>query len=176
MNTGTLSLDEYNSSLEVIGNVLRTANLTDVWKLECFPTSSCLELACYHDCLISSVPARLEYRTTYSEAFAVPTLLFRGSLNDGSQVPLSYFWQRFAQASDHPVTDLWSVISQTEHKATGVPYFFLHPCKTRSLMLEINPPTATSYLSFWLSLITQHFNIFIPSSLALVRVIPVRVD
>ncbi|KAL5968276.1 Ubiquitin-like-conjugating enzyme ATG10 [Taenia solium] len=169
MNTGTISPIDYNSSLVKICSTLQAANLADVWRLESFTTSPYLELVCYRDCQISSVPARLEYRTTYSEAFAVPTFLFRGSLNDGSQVPLSYFWQRFSQASDHPQGDLWSVISQTEHKATGVPYFFLHPCKTRSLMLDINPPTATSYLTFWLSFMARCFDIFIPPSITFVQ-------
>ncbi|KAL5110918.1 Ubiquitin-like-conjugating enzyme ATG10 [Taenia crassiceps] len=164
MNTGTISPIEYNSSLAKICSALQAANLADIWKLESFITSPYLELVCYHDCQISSVPARLEYRTTYNEAFAVPTFLFRGSLNDGSQVPLLHFWQCFSQASGHPQNDLWSVISQTEHKATGVPYFFLHPCKTRSIMHDINPPTATSYLTFWLSFIARCFNIFIPTS------------
>ncbi|EUB60607.1 Ubiquitin-like-conjugating enzyme ATG10 [Echinococcus granulosus] len=168
MNTGTLSAPDYNSSLAKVYSVLQEASLTDIWKLESFTTSPYPELVCYHDCQISSVPARLEYRTTYNEAFAVPTFLFRGSLDDGSQVPLSYFWQSFSKASDHSQSDLWSVISQTEHKATGVPYFFLHPCKTRTLMLDINPPTATSYLIFWLSFVARYFDIFIPPSITFI--------
>ena len=157
-----LSIADYNSSIEVLFKILRKEYTEDTWKLE---TTSNLELVCYHSCEISSSPARLEYRITYNEAYAVPKLLFRGSLQDGTPVPLSYFWECFAKNFPQHQNDIWSTISQTEHPITGVPYFFLHPCTTATLMSDINPPTGLAYLTFWLSYIARYFNLFIPESI-----------
>lgn len=168
---GTIQLSDYNEALTDIGNAIQNLYTTDIWKLECPTESSTVNLVCYRNIKLFEDKteemqlARIEYRVTFSDSYGVPILLFRGSFQDGRPVPLSYFWQCYIKHSDvklQETRDLWSVISQIEHKESGVPYFSLHPCKTAELMRTVNTPTVRSYLTFWLSFITRYFNIHIP--------------
>lgn len=151
MHSGTLPVADFNRSLRDLCRSLQQHHTADIWKLESDDT----ELVCYRDAEThndeteSGQLAHLEYRVTFSDAFGVPVLLFRGSFQDGSPVPLTYFWQCYISHSEHGMQgdDLWSTISQTEHKAFGVPYFFLHPCKTTELMRTVNVPDALSYVT-----------------------------
>ncbi|VDO10730.1 unnamed protein product [Rodentolepis nana] len=165
MENGIICLDDFNSSLKKVFDLINALYLEDIWKLESSDEYSNLELICCHLCTVSNKSARLEYRITYSDSYSVPILMFRGSFRDGKPVPISYFWDCFLNSSPNNLDPL-IVISQTEHRQTGVPYFFVHPCKTKNLMSNVNPASPDSYLSLWLSLMARYFNIFIPTSIA----------
>ncbi|VDD83429.1 unnamed protein product [Mesocestoides corti] len=171
MESGVLTATEYNASVRQFHEAIQREYTADVWKIESVGNSPTLELVCYTSrggTSTASSPARLEYRTVYNDAYAVPVLLFRGSFHDGSQVPISYFWQCFSKRADRQnqaQQEMWSVVSQTEHRPSGVPYFMLHPCRTRELMTTVNPPDVLSYIKFWLSFIARYFDIYVPPSI-----------
>ncbi|VDL23633.1 unnamed protein product [Hymenolepis diminuta] len=165
MESGLICSSDFNSALKKIYDVIVALHPEDIWKIETPDGSPNLELICNHFCTISNNAARLEYRITYNDAYSVPILMFRGSLKDGEPVPISYFWDCFSNRSSNDA-DPFSVISQMEHRQTGVPYFFVHPCKTKDLMSDVNPTSPKNYLSLWLSLMARYFDVFVPISIA----------
>jgi Autophagocytosis associated protein, active-site domain len=47
------------------------------------------------------------------------------------------------------VSDMWDFVSSEEHPITGVPSFFLHPCRTSSLLETLNASTDCSTMRLW---------------------------
>lgn len=166
MADGTIRLEDFNSALKHIYGIIAASYPEDIWAIQAPDESSSLELVCNHFCTVSNASASLEYRILYNDSYAVPMLMFRGSFENGQPIPMSYFWDCFSSSSPGSFDPL-SVISQTEHRHTGVPYFFVHPCQTKSLMSGVNAISPKSYLTFWLSLMACFFNIFVPTSIAM---------
>lgn len=164
MENGTICQNDYNCALQKIYDAIKISNPEDTWMLETPDESSSPELICNHFCTIYNTPARLEYRITYSDAYSVPILMFRGSLKDGEPVPISYFWN-FLSKNSSSQSGMLNVLSQIEHRQLGVPYFFIHPCKTKDFMADVSPSSPTSYISLWLSLMAHCFGISVPMSI-----------
>ncbi|KAI8643251.1 autophagocytosis associated protein [Parasitella parasitica] len=88
---------------------------------------------------------QLEHHVVYSSSYQVPVIYFTASFSDGS--PLSY-----QEIFQYVVPNLYqdAVITQNDHPILGVPYWYVHPCDTRSLM-ETMAFDQPDYIKVWLS-------------------------
>ena len=82
-----------------------------------------------------------EYHIAYSTSYCVPVLYFRACYNDGKFV-------RLDKTLDS------NEVTQAEHPVLGTPFFFIHPCETKSMLKVLD--TKENVLIFsWLSWISK---------------------
>jgi len=61
-------------------------------------------------------------------------------------------------------------LSMTEHPLTGLPAYFVHPCRTQDAMIAVgddsNHCSAISYLTRWIGLVGSSVGLYVPIALA----------
>jgi Autophagocytosis associated protein, active-site domain len=97
------------------------------------------------------------FSIAYSHIWNVPVMYFMVQLPDGTpctRQDVLVMLLGFARNQDS-ATDMWDFVSSEEHPVTGVPSFFLHPCRTSSILETsiANTNCSTMWLLSWMSLI-----------------------
>lgn len=92
----------------------------------------------------------------YNHTFGVPVLYFQTQYKNGSQCGrddiVAYLRQVHQQ---NRVENSWELISMDQHPISGLPSFFLHPCRTKQRIQSIlvdRPKNDGSALLSWLSM------------------------
>ncbi|KAI9498317.1 autophagocytosis associated protein [Zychaea mexicana] len=113
---------------------------------------------------LSGVEAKMhvtvEHHIVYSPGYQVPVLYFNGYDADGTALSLDevYRWvvSKGMQSSLQHGNRLSAQgsISQEEHPALGLPFYYIHPCETQSMMRSISHDIdINTYIKTWLSFI-----------------------
>ncbi|KAI7886676.1 hypothetical protein K492DRAFT_203197 [Lichtheimia hyalospora FSU 10163] len=100
----------------------------------------------------------LEHHIVYSPTFQAPVLYFNAYDPDGSSLSLDqvYDWVISAVSGANvrlPTTlSPQGGITQDEHPILGLPFYYIHPCNTHSVMKQFEPHVNTmNYIKIWLS-------------------------
>jgi hypothetical protein len=105
-----------------------------------------------------------DFSIVYSDTYRVPVLYFRVQTLDGAPCERSQVLQWLPRQS---IEDSWDFISQEEHPFTGLPSFFLHPCRTSTRLKQLkysNDGEDVSILWAWMSMIFPAVNQAVPPS------------
>ncbi|KAG0034287.1 hypothetical protein BGZ81_005391 [Podila clonocystis] len=122
----------------------------------------------------------VSYHIVFSPSYQVPVLYFNAFTSDGTTpVGLDQIYQSLVP---HEWRDtvrnagLSGGISQQDHPIFNIPYYYMHPCETVSLMemvLAANPRRfgtqeafLTSYITAWLSFTGQAIGLSLPVEIA----------
>ncbi|KAI8996910.1 hypothetical protein BDB01DRAFT_768967 [Pilobolus umbonatus] len=103
----------------------------------------------------TEILVEMDYHIVYSPSYQVPVLYFRATYyHDKTGLSLDDLYQYIIPSvyqTDILQPNSTSVISQSDHPALGVPYWYVHPCETRTLMhcFRFNPE---DYIQVWLSI------------------------
>ncbi|KAG0004914.1 hypothetical protein BGZ65_012404, partial [Modicella reniformis] len=118
----------------------------------------------------------VSYHIVFSPSYQVPVLYFNAYQPDGQMISLEAIYESL-------VPEDWRIsirnaglnggVSQQDHPILNVPYFYMHPCETVSLMETILYSQAfdssksflDSYIASSLSLTGQAIGITLPSAL-----------
>jgi len=97
-----------------------------------------------------------EYHVLYSPTYRVPVLYFNAYYADGSPLPRTELEQHVFSSIHVDALKKSSLIhqgaiSQHDHPLLNLPFYFIHPCDTASLMAQLHMPEATSYIASWIS-------------------------
>ncbi|KAG0055064.1 hypothetical protein BGZ83_009700 [Gryganskiella cystojenkinii] len=121
----------------------------------------------------------VSYHIVFSPSYQVPVLYFNAFRPDGTAIGLEEIYESLVPEewrSSVRDAGLSGGISQQDHPLLNVPYFYMHPCETVSLMETIlknqeqeqEPNSHSSYLnsyiSTWLSFTGQAIGISVPSA------------
>ena len=80
-----------------------------------------------------------EYNIIYSTSFSVPVLYFYARHQDGQSLSYDEISEVFSSHHrDCMRNNIWTTVTQVEHPIFQNPIFMLHPCKTASMMLQVN--------------------------------------
>jgi hypothetical protein len=73
------------------------------------------------------------FHTVYNETWRAPVLFFHVQYRDGTACSRKVVLDRLSIQGHYPNQsgDSWDFCSQEEHPGTGLPAFFLHPCRTQ---------------------------------------------
>ncbi|KAI8144859.1 autophagocytosis associated protein [Fennellomyces sp. T-0311] len=106
---------------------------------------------------------KLEHHIVYSPGYQVPVLYFNGYDAEGTALSLDdlYRWVVSKEMQDslkHSNTlSAQGSISQEEHPVLGLPFYYIHPCETQSMMRSIagshGEINISNYIKTWLSFI-----------------------
>jgi len=98
-------------------------------------------------------PVHCQYEVRYSESYSVPVLYCRMWDSSGALLELGKVWQMAP-----PAARGWSQLTLVAHPIADTPWIQVHPCKTASIMGEMdlisNPSqsrTTTNYIVSFLS-------------------------
>jgi len=80
----------------------------------------------------------------YSPTFNVPVLFFNGYHLDGRLLSLEEVLQDVPK--QYRREESWSFLSQDDHPILGIPFYYIHPCGTQSLMKTLRMDTIRSHL------------------------------
>ncbi|KAI8356744.1 autophagocytosis associated protein [Choanephora cucurbitarum] len=89
---------------------------------------------------------RLEHHIVYSTSYQVPVLYFRAFYLDGTPLSQDEIYQSIVPKSQQDVA-----LSQSDHPLLGTPYWYIHPCQTRTAM-ETVQFEKQDYIKTWLSI------------------------
>ncbi|RUS31011.1 autophagocytosis associated protein [Jimgerdemannia flammicorona] len=110
----------------------------------------------------------VDYHIVYSSSYQVPVLYFNAFYSDGTPLPLCDLYAHLVPTTYHShliaATSIshQGSISQQDHPVLGIPYFYVHPCETSTLMTAVKAfkgdqqerlVGAEGYLRAWLSLV-----------------------
>lgn len=57
-------------------------------------------------------------------------------------------------------------ISQQEHPILGLPFYYIHPCDTASLMSQVDLSNINYYIMSWLSFFGPLIGLYLPSKIS----------
>ncbi|KAI7901844.1 autophagocytosis associated protein [Cokeromyces recurvatus] len=88
---------------------------------------------------------QLEHHIVYSTSYQVPVLYFKANYNNGT--PLSH-----AEIYKYIISEVYQhiALSQNEHPILLEPFWYIHPCDTRTLMKTFEFKSL-DYIKVWLS-------------------------
>eukprot|EP00696_Hemimastix_kukwesjijk_P001380 gnl/Hemi2/11751_TR4031_c0_g1_i2.p1 gnl/Hemi2/11751_TR4031_c0_g1~~gnl/Hemi2/11751_TR4031_c0_g1_i2.p1 ORF type:complete len:171 (-),score=43.87 gnl/Hemi2/11751_TR4031_c0_g1_i2:25-483(-) len=86
--------------------------------------------------LQQQTPHVYEFHIVYSPTFNVPLLLFRGSTFDGTPLTYEESWNDIPAAYRLDESRGFFV-TQLEHPFLGLPFYYIHPCNTATLMAAL---------------------------------------
>ena len=110
---------------------------------------------CQRDDCAAAYEHLYEHHVVYSRTYGMPVLYFIGydaeGAPRGAEAVLSDLQPSLLSSSSR-----WSAITQDDHPVLGIPFFFIHPCNSRKLLLEFlsssHPhPSSIPFLLSWLS-------------------------
>lgn len=118
----------------------------------------------------------VSYHIVFSPSYQVPVLYFNAYKPNGQAIPLEDIYESLVPEdwrSSIRDSGLSGGISQQDHPILNVPFFYMHPCETVSLMETIlgrqtmDSPESflSSYIASWLSLTGQAIGITLPSAM-----------
>lgn len=106
-----------------------------------------------------SVRHSFELHIVFSSTYQVPVFYFNGYSSDGKLLGIDEIMSRLRPAHHQweaqRSQELWPMISQEEHPVLGLPFYFLHPCATATLLGQLrrrNRTSGSGYLVSWLSI------------------------
>jgi len=101
------------------------------------------------------------FHIVYSTAYSVPELLFQATLADGQPLDRDAVIQLLPEHQRISVTDSPdTILTFKEHPLLQIPFFGIHPCRTREVLALIREsagrdPNSPPYLYSWLSIVGQ---------------------
>lgn len=125
---------------------------------------------------VTSLPKQLwSFSIAYSYTWRVPVMYFSVQLPDGTPCSRDEVIGnlRCFCNNNEIVNDSWDFVSSDEHPVTGIPSFFLHPCRTSHILETLNASTTCSAMRLWswLSMISPTVGLSIaPKTFSLVKV------
>lgn len=108
------------------------------------------------------------FSIVYSHTWQQPVLYFFGQESDGSPLTRTRVVDILSNLRHrNKVQDSWDFVSAEEHPVSGMPAFFLHPCRTGALLETINsdPTDDALRLLSWMALIFPSVGYPIPAKL-----------
>ncbi|KAF9350928.1 E2-like conjugating enzyme atg10 [Mortierella sp. NVP85] len=119
----------------------------------------------------------VSYHIVFSPTYQVPVLYFNAYKPDGQSISLEDIFESLVPEDWRSTirnAGLNGGISQHDHPILNVPYFYMHPCETVSLMettfckqaSENSMSFLEGYIASWLSLTGQAIGITLPATLA----------
>ncbi|KAF8940953.1 autophagocytosis associated protein [Dissophora ornata] len=116
----------------------------------------------------------VSYHILFSSSYQVPVLYFNAYRPDGTAISLEEIYGSLVPEewrSSIRNAGLSGGISQQDHPILNVPYFYMHPCETVSLMETIlgsqtsdaKTSLLDSYISTWLSFTGQAIGVTVPT-------------
>lgn len=128
----------------------------------------------YHDDQMMNDETYLERETfwsfsiVYSHTWSVPVLYFLAQHRDGSPLTRSEVVSLLTSIHhQNQVTDAWDFVSQEEHPISGIPSFFLHPCRTNErivLIQSLDRYSEGMKLLAWMSMVLPSVGLAMPAS------------
>ncbi|KAI9478901.1 MAG: autophagocytosis associated protein [Benjaminiella poitrasii] len=102
---------------------------------------------------------QLEHHIVYSTSYQVPVLYFRAHYQNGTPLRATDIYQYIIPESYQHIA-----LSQNDHPVLGTPFWYIHPCDTRTLMktIEFEP---LNYIKSWLSVYGPIVRCTIPTSM-----------
>eukprot|EP00035_Acanthoeca_spectabilis_P027703 m.467532 g.467532 ORF g.467532 m.467532 type:complete len:231 (+) comp26452_c0_seq1:124-816(+) len=107
--------------------------------------------------------AVFEYHVVYSQAYAVPVLYFRVTEMDGTLINKNEAVWKYLPGSGGDTLEQMQkhmAVSQADHPALQLPFFFVHPCRTSEAMAATSVdhqqtavPPEFNYVLSYLSLV-----------------------
>ncbi|CAG8503140.1 13276_t:CDS:2, partial [Acaulospora colombiana] len=82
----------------------------------------------------------VDYHVIYSTSYKVPVLYFNVYYDDGTPLKIDEIYSNLVQPSrfeDIKPAGFYGGISQQDHPTLLIPFYFLHPCETATLMRTI---------------------------------------
>ncbi|KAF9916828.1 E2-like conjugating enzyme atg10 [Lobosporangium transversale] len=121
----------------------------------------------------------VSYHIIFSPSYQVPVLYFNASHPDGTSISLNEIYASLVPEewrSNIQNAGLNGGISQQDHPILNVPFFYMHPCETVSLMDTViqshnndpNVPQSSfleNYIATWLSFTGQAIGVAIPTDM-----------
>ncbi|CAG8602568.1 7810_t:CDS:2 [Acaulospora morrowiae] len=109
----------------------------------------------------------VNYHIIFSTSYKVPVLYFNVCYDDGTPLKIDEIYSHLVQPlrlDDIKTAGFYGGISQQDHPTLSVPFYFLHPCETATLMksivevstsenLEEEGITLEGYIRSWLSFV-----------------------
>ncbi|KAG0304383.1 hypothetical protein BGZ98_005591 [Dissophora globulifera] len=116
------------------------------------------------------------YHVVFSPSYQVPVLYFNAYRPDGTAISLEEIYESLVPEdwrNSIRNAGLNGGISQQDHPILSIPYFYMHPCETVSLLETIFKNTTStrqsslldSYILTWLSFTGQAIGLTIPSDI-----------
>lgn len=116
-----------------------------------------------------------EFNIVYSTSYGVPVLYFNVYSPEGSLLLLHQVIELLSNTNANfncSQIDKWTFITQGEHPFLGIPFFYLHPCKTGEFMAQVFESTQgkgktseeslhDKYLVSWLSFFGPLVGLFV---------------
>ncbi|GAN05652.1 ubiquitin-like-conjugating enzyme ATG10 [Mucor ambiguus] len=102
---------------------------------------------------------QLEHHIVYSVSYQVPVIYFKAAFSSGT--PLSHN-EIFQYIIPEAYQD--AIVSQNDHPLLCTPYWYIHPCDTRSLMNTMTFDLL-DYIKVWLSVYGPIVKCSIPTSM-----------
>jgi ubiquitin-like-conjugating enzyme ATG10 len=103
----------------------------------------------------------------YSSTYQVPVLYFNAFFDDAQQkqlLSLEQLWRNLTREFQNEELR-WTFLTQGEHPLLGIPFYFVHPCESASLLKEVSGSLEVGWeLSTWLSLVGPIVHYRLPSS------------
>jgi ubiquitin-like-conjugating enzyme ATG10 len=118
----------------------------------------------YQDAACVEAKARFSHlyqlHIVYSTTYQVPVLYFNGKDHAGRILDIDDIWADVPDVVKEHFSN--SHISQGEHPVLGIPFYFIHPCNTASLMALLSTTASSdaaqrAYVVNWLSWVSPMF-------------------
>ncbi|KAJ2955195.1 hypothetical protein NQZ79_g8770 [Umbelopsis isabellina] len=113
---------------------------------------------------------QIEYHVVYSSSYQVPVLYFNAYYSNGSVLTRDELDQfvinpNYREPLKSSTLLQQGSVSQQEHPVLGLPFYYIHPCDTASLMTQVNISDINCYITSWLSFFGPLVGLYLPSKL-----------
>ncbi|KAG2183741.1 hypothetical protein INT43_006752, partial [Umbelopsis isabellina] len=111
---------------------------------------------------------QIEYHVVYSSSYQVPVLYFNAYYSNGSvltrdELDKFVINPSYREPLKSSTLMQQGSISQQEHPILGLPFYYIHPCDTASLMAQVDISDINCYIMSWLSFFGPLVGLYLPS-------------
>lgn len=114
---------------------------------------------------------QIEYHVVYSSSYQVPVLYFNAYYSNGSVLTKDELEEfvinpNYREPLKSSTLMQQGSISQQEHPILGLPFYYIHPCDTASLMSQVDLSNINYYIMSWLSFFGPLIGLYLPSKIS----------